>query len=49
MHELLRRYGCGERAEGGVVLAVAGEGWDEAVATVVGGTAWLVGWGCVSL
>lgn len=49
MHELLWRYGCGERAEGGAVLAVAGEGGDGVVATVVDGTAWLVGWGSVLL
>lgn len=44
MHGLLRRCGCGERAGGGAVLAVAGEGVDGAVATVVGETAWLFGW-----
>lgn len=49
MHELLWRYGRGEREDGGAVLAVAGGGGDGAVATVVGGTAWLVDWGCVLL
>jgi hypothetical protein len=49
VHGLLRRCGCGERADGGVVLAVAGEGGDGAAATVVGETAWLVDWGCVLL
>ena len=49
MHGLLRRYGRGEREDGGAVLAVAGEGGDGAVATVVGETAWLIGWDCVLL
>jgi hypothetical protein len=49
VHGLLRRCGCGERAGGGAVLVVAGEGVDGAVATVVGETAWLFGWDCVLL
>ena len=49
MHGPLRCYGRGEREDGGAVLAVAGGGGDGAVAIVVGGTAWLVDWGCVLL
>ena len=49
MRGLLRWCGCDGRADGGVVLAVAGGGGEGGVAIVAGESAWLVGWGCVLL